>query len=145
MTGPDREQAAADLAALDRDRAALAEKVLQPWWFDAALGLLLFGFLSAQAIDSAWVTAPALLVFAGGLALLVRVYQRRSGVWVHTPPKVVFGWGAFVVVVLGPAYWLASDGHRWAMVVAGAVLGLTVALLSRHWGRAWQRELREGV
>ncbi|KQS60557.1 hypothetical protein ASG36_06535 [Geodermatophilus sp. Leaf369] len=141
----DREQAAADLAALDRDRAALAEQVLQPWWFDAALGLLLFGFLAVQAVDAAWVTAPALLVFAGGLALLVRVYRARSGVWVHPPARVVAGWGALVLVVLVPAYLLSSQGHRWALVVAGAVLGLAVALLSRHWGRAWQRELREGV
>jgi peptidoglycan/LPS O-acetylase OafA/YrhL len=142
---PDREQAAADLAALDRDRAALAEKVLQPWWFDAALGLLLFGFLSVQALDSTWVTAPALLVFAGGLGLLVRVYRARSGVWVHTPATVLLGWGALVLVVLVPAFLLSSQGHRWVMVVAGAVLGLAVALLSRHWGRTWQRELREGV
>jgi len=141
----DRERAAADLAALDRDRAALGEKVLQPWWFDAALGLLLFGFLAVQAVDADWVTAPALLVFAGGLALLVRVYRARSGVWVHTPARVMAGWGALVLVVLVPAYLLSSQGHRWAMVVAGAVLGLAVALLSRHWGRAWQRELREGV
>ncbi|QNG37357.1 hypothetical protein F1C76_12890 [Geodermatophilaceae bacterium NBWT11] len=141
----DRERAAADLAALDRDRAALAEKVLQPWWFDAALGLLLFGFLAVQAIDAAWVTAPTLLVFAGGLALLVRVYRARSGVWVHTPARVMAAWGALVLVVLVPAYLLSSQGHLWAMVLAGAVLGLAVALLSRHWGRAWQRELREGV
>jgi hypothetical protein len=141
----DREQAAADLAALDRDRAALADRVVPPWWFAPGLGLLLFGFLSAQAVDATWVTGPALLVFAVGLGLLVRAYRRSTGVWVSTPPRVMLGWGALVVVVLAPAYALASQGHRWTMVVAGAVLGTAVALLSRRWTRAWQRELREGV
>jgi hypothetical protein len=36
------------------------------------------------------------------------------------------------------------DQH-WAMVVAGAVLGVAVAVLSRRWGRAYVAELREGL
>jgi hypothetical protein len=43
----DRDAAAAQLATLSADRAALAGRVLQPWWYDVVLGLLLFGFLAS--------------------------------------------------------------------------------------------------
>jgi hypothetical protein len=138
----DRERAAADLAALDRDRAALADRVVPPRWFGPALGLLLFAFVSSNAVDSPWVTGPAVLLFAGCLGVLVRAYRRTTGVWVHTPPRVLAGWAAFVVVVLVPAY--ALD-RPWGFLVAGAVLGVAVAVLCERWTRAWQRELRGGV
>lgn len=47
MTKLDRDAAAAQLAALESDRAALADRVVQPWWHDALLGLLLFGFIAS--------------------------------------------------------------------------------------------------
>ena len=62
--------------------------------------------------------------------------------WVNTPPKQLAGWAVFVLAVLVPTYALALP---WLFVVAGAVLGVAVAVLSDRWTRAWQRELREGV
>ena len=87
----DREAAAAQLAALQADRAALAERVRQPWWYDAALGLLLFGFLASYAFDSLWVTFPALVLFLVALRALVAAYQRITG----GPEKLDTGKGAF--------------------------------------------------
>ena len=141
----DRDTAAAQLAALQADREALADRVLQPWWYDVALGLLLFGFLASYALDSLWVTFPALALFAAGLGALVAAYRRITGVWVDTPPRVMAGWGVVVLVVLVPALVLAEgfDQH-WVMVVAGAVLGVAVGVLSRVWGRRWVAELRRG-
>lgn len=142
----DRDAAAAQLAALSADRVALADRVVQPWWYDVALGLLLFGFLSSYAFDSLWVTFPALVVFLAGLSALVAAYRRITGIWVSTPTRVMWLWAAMVLVVLVPAFVLA-EGHdqRWAMVVAGAVLGVTVGLLSRRWGRAYAAQLRRGL
>ena len=139
----DRDAAAAQLAALDADRAALADRVLQPWWYDVLLGLLLFGFLASYAFDSLWVTFPALVVFFAGLGALVAAYKRISGVWGSPGPRVVALWGVLVLLVLVPAFVLAEgfDQH-WVMVPAGAVLGLAVGVLSRLWGRAWVAELR---
>ena len=139
----DRDAAAAQLAALDADRAALADRVLQPWWYDVLLGLLLFGFLSSYAFDSLWVTFPALVVFAAGLGALVAAYKRISGVWGSPGPRVMALWGVLVLLVLVPAFVLAEgfDQH-WVMVPAGAVLGVAVGVLSRLWGRAWVAELR---
>ena len=139
----DRDAAAAQLAALDADRAALADRVLQPWWYDVLLGLLLFGFLASYAFDSLWVTFPALVVFFAGLGALVAAYKRISGVWGSPGPRVVALWGVLVLLVLVPAFVLAEgfDQH-WVMVPAGAVLGIAVGVLSRLRGRAWVAELR---
>ncbi len=138
----DRDRAVADLAALDRDRAALADRVVPPWWFGPALGLLLFGFVASRALEASWVTGVSLVLFGVGLAGLVRLYRRTTGVWVHTPPTVMAAWAVVVLVVLGPAYVLDEP---WGYVVAGAVLGTAIAVLSARWTRAWQRELREGL
>ena len=141
----DRDAAVAQLAALRADRSALADRVLQPWWYDVALGLLLFGFLSSYAFDSFGVTLVALVVFLAGLAVLVRAYKRITGIWVNTPRRVFALWAAVVLVVLVPAFVLAVgfDQH-WVMVVAGAILGIAVAGFSRFWGRAYVASLREG-
>jgi hypothetical protein len=141
----DRDAAAAQLAALQSDRAALADRVLQPWWYDVALGLLLFGFLASYAFDSLWVTFPALVLFGAGLSVLVSAYRRITGVWVSPGRRAMAGWSVLVLLVLVPAFVLAEgfDQH-WAMVVAGAVLGVAVAVISRLWGRTYAARLRAG-
>ncbi|MGY1780936.1 hypothetical protein [Geodermatophilus sp. SYSU D01036] len=142
----DRDYAAAQLAALQADREAPADRVLQPWWYDVAPGLLLFAFLASYALDSLWVTFPALVLFAAGLGALVAAYRRITGVWVDTPPRVAAAWGAVVLVVLVPAF-VPAEGYdrHWMVVVAGAVLGVAAGVLSRVWGRRWVAGLRSGL
>ena len=53
----DRDAAVAQLAALRADRAALADRVLQPWWHDAGAGLLLFGLFTAQLVEPSWLAS----------------------------------------------------------------------------------------
>ncbi|MGY1820708.1 hypothetical protein [Geodermatophilus sp. SYSU D00079] len=139
----DRDTAVAQLAALQADRAALADRVVPPWWYDVTLGLLLFAFLASYAFDSLWVTFPALVLFGAGLGALVSAYRRITGIWVNVTPRALVQWGAVVLVVLVPAFVLAEgyDQH-WAMVVAGAVLGVAVVVFGRLWSRAYAAELR---
>ncbi|WP_369132491.1 hypothetical protein [Modestobacter sp. I12A-02662] len=144
--GIDRDDAAAQLAALQADRVALAERVVQPWWYDVALGLLLFGFVASYAFDSLWVTFPAMVVFFAGLGALVAAYKRITGVWVTAGARVLVPWAALVLLVLVPAFVLAEGhGHHWVMVPAGAVLGLAVMVMGRVWGRAYADHLRGGA
>jgi hypothetical protein len=144
-SGIDRDDAAAQLAALQADRAALADRVVQPWWYDVALGLLLFGFLASYAFDSLWVTFPAMVVFFAGLGALVAAYKRITGVWVNAGARVMVPWATLVLLVLVPAFVLAEGyGHHWVMVPAGAVLGLAVMVMGRVWGRAYADHLRGG-
>ncbi len=144
--GIDRDDAAAQLAALQADRAALADRVQQPWWYDVALGLLLFGFVASYAFDSLWVTFPVMIVFFAGLGALVAAYKRITGVWVNAGARVLIPWAALVLLVLVPAFVLAEGyGHHWVMVPAGAVLGLAVMVMGRVWGRAYADHLRGGA
>jgi hypothetical protein len=142
----DRDTAVAQLAALQADRDALADRVVQPWWHDVAAGLLLFGLLSSWVIDTSWVQALVTLAFAAGLAVLAWTYWRRTGVWAYPDRSMWLTWVPLAVVVLVPALVLAEDhGRPWAMPVAGAVLGLALALLGRRWSRQWVAELRSGL
>ena len=139
---PGAADAAAQLAALQTDRETLADRVLQPWWHDVAGGLLLFGFLASYALDSTGVTLVATVLYIAGLAWLAWTYRRRTGVWVHPDLKVWLTWVPLALLVLVPALALQDRGHDWAMVAAGAVLGVALAGLSRRWTREWVAELR---
>ena len=139
----DRDVATAQLAALQADRAALADRVVPPWWYDVALGLLLFGLLASYAFDSLWVTFPALVVFFGCLAALVAAYKRITGVWVNIDAKSMALWCAICVPVLVAAFVLAEEfDQHWVMVPAGVVLGVAIVLFGRRWNRAFAAELR---
>ena len=142
----DRAAAQAQLATLQARRAALADRAMQPWWYDALLGLLLFGFMSSYALHSNWVSLAAVVVFLLCLRGMVEVYERRTGFWVDAFQKgptwrALAVWMAFALVVLLAGF--AADEH-WggAMVVAGAVLGVGVAVTSRWWTRIYVAELR---
>src|SRR5918997_4479827 len=79
----DRAAAEAELAALQSQRAALAERAMQPWWYDALLSLLLFGFISSYSLRNTWVTLAAVVVFLLCLRGMGVLYQRHTGFWVH--------------------------------------------------------------
>ncbi len=145
----DRAAAEAELAALRSQRAALADRAMQPWWFDALLGLLLFAFVSSYALHSPWVTLAAVAAFLLCLRGMVELYRRHTGFWVHgfrrgKTLRAVLVWAAFALGVLLAGF--AADDH-WggAMVVAGAVLGVGVAVVSRWWTRIYVAELRQGL
>src|SRR3954471_4390153 len=74
--------AAAQLAALQADRQALATRVVQPWWYDVALGLVVFVLLASLSTRSAWWILGAVVVGMAGLAALKSAYTRITGVWV---------------------------------------------------------------
>ena len=149
-TTTDRAAAAADLAALQAGRAAVADRAMQPWWYDVALGLLVFGLIASYAAHRTWVTAAALVVFLAGCAVLVSAYRQITGFWVSglrpgPTQRAVRVWLVGYVLVLalsaGAEYGL---GWRGAMVAGGAVLGVGVALISRWWSRIYIAELRKG-
>ena len=143
--------AAAQLAALRADRAAIADRAMQPWWFDAALGLLVFGLLSTYSTHRTWVTAVALPVFLVGCLASMTAYKRITGFWVSglrpgRTRKLIYLWFALYAVVLGLSAG-AEFGVGWdgAMLVGGAVLGVGIALISRWFSRIYIAELREGL
>jgi hypothetical protein len=150
--GPDRDTAAGQLAALRADRAALAARIVQPWWWDVALGVLFAGFIASYSAHELWVIVAALVVFMLGLRGLIWSYKRITGVWwdareVGPVQDRVRGalrlWavGYFGLLAVGGAVEFLL-GVRGAMVVVGAVLGVSVALSSRWVTRTYVAGLR---
>lgn len=90
-------------------------------------------------------TLSAMVLFAVGLNWLAWTYRRRTGVWVYPDLRAWLTWVPLALVVLIPALLLQDHGQAWAMVVAGAVLGVALAALSRWWTRRWVAEPREGL
>jgi hypothetical protein len=140
--------AAAQLAALQSGRAQMAERAMQPWWYHALLGLLVFGLFSSYSVHNTWITLAAVAVFLLGLRGLMVLYQRITGFWVNglrkgRTQKLIRVWlvGYAVVVAAGFA---AEYGLEWrgAMVVAGALLGVGIAVVSHWWTRIYIAELR---
>jgi hypothetical protein len=144
----DATTAAAELAALDADRAALADRVVQPWWYDALLGLLVAGFVSSYSTRNAWVVSGALVLLLLGLRGLMAVYRRITGMWVnglragptHRATTVWFVVYAVVIAVAAACEFLLDV--RGAMVVGGVVLGVAIAVISQWWTRIYVAELR---
>ena len=144
----DRAAAEAELAVLQSQRAALADRAVQPWWYDALLSLLLFGFIASYSLRDNWVTLAAVAVFLLCLRGMVVLYRRHTGFWVDgfrkgRTRKAIRVWLGCVVVVLaaGSTAELALD-LRGAMVVAGAVLAVALLLVNRWWTRIYVAELR---
>jgi hypothetical protein len=147
-TTTDRAAAAADLAALSAGRSAVADRAMQPWWYDALLGLLVFELIGSYSAHRNWVTAVALVVFLAGCLGLMAVYRRLTGFWVNgmRPGRTqravrvwLVGYALVLALAAGAEYGL---GWRGAMVVGGAVLGVGIALISRWWTRIYVAELR---
>jgi FlaA1/EpsC-like NDP-sugar epimerase len=142
----ERAAAEAELAALRSQRAALAERATQPWWYDALLGLLLFGFIASYSVHDNWVTLAAVAVFLLCLRGMMTLYRRLTGFWVDgfrrgPTRRAIVVWVVVVLAVLGTGF-AAEERWRGAMVVAGAVLGVAVVLVSRWWTRIYVAELR---
>ena len=75
--------AAAQLAALQQGRESLATRVVQPWWYDAALGLVVFVLLAPISTRNPWLILGGVVVGMAGMAALKSVYTRITGVWVN--------------------------------------------------------------
>ena len=153
--GVDRQAAAAQLAGLQADRAVLADRLVQPWWWDVTFGLLLFGFLSTYSLRDNRLTIVAAVVLLAGIALLSAAYKRITGTWwdarkvgpVQGRVRRAMRWwlaGYLAVFGLGLTVEHLLD-VRGAMVVAGAVLGLVAGLLSRWVSRIYVAGLRAGL
>jgi hypothetical protein len=141
--------AAAQLDTLRADRAGIAERAMQPWWYDAALGFVVFvllGAMSARNTALQFAVDAAALV---ALAALKQAYTRHTGFWVNgyrrgrTRRVIAVLLGVYAVVVAAGLAGEYALGWQGAMAVAGAVLGVSTAICSRWWTRVYVAELQE--
>src|SRR3712207_6685363 len=116
--------AAAQLAALQADRDRLADRAMQPWWHDVGLGVVVFGLISASAVDNPVIMIAVIVICAAGLGALVSAYKRVTGMWVNVfrrgpTRKAVNTWMLVYALVIVPAFVLHLGYELdWPVVVA---------------------------
>ena len=144
----DQQHAAGQLAALQSDRAAMADRAMQPWWYDVVLGVATAAFFASYSFWFPWLPLVAVVLYAGVARWLMAQYQRITGFWVSGdrpgPTRRAYrAWLVLAAAVLVPGMLLelALDVHG-AMVVVGIVLGVGLAVVSRWWSRIYIAELR---
>jgi hypothetical protein len=124
------------LAAVNAGRAALADRLVTPWWYHPILGLLFGGMVAASALPSAWATALVWAVGGGGVAVLAGTYRRMTGVGLDSgrglPPNPWYL--ATMAVFLGAlalGLGLEDAGWSWGPLLAGALVVPAVVVLGR--------------
>ncbi|MEX5721363.1 hypothetical protein [Geodermatophilus maliterrae] len=147
----DRTTAAAQLATLRADRAALADRLEHSgsWWpWDVGLGLWVFLVIGSQSLQNDWVRAGAVVLALLGVRVVYVLFRRATGVWVDgwrrgRTRRGMWAWVAWVLVVYAAAFTAENElGLRGAMAVGGVVLGVTLAAFNRWWMRVYVAELR---
>jgi hypothetical protein len=139
-------EARAALGSLDEDGTALAARIVTPWWYHPALGVITGVFAGAHALPGAW---PVIAIAIGIVAIpvLTTTYSRRYGVAVSKPagPRGRRLLLAVLAVLIGAmlsslAFKLVGLEPWWALVPAAITFSATVVL-----GRRYDAALREEI
>lgn len=148
MESDSRAEAAQALATITATRASLADRLVTPWWYHPAIGLLLGGLVASQAIDSVALRNLVLVPYFAGVFALMSAYRKRTGLWVNgmlvgagrryvIALAVILG-VLFVISVLGGV----GAGKDWIPLAAGATCVPVVVYLGRRFDRALRADLR---
>jgi hypothetical protein len=132
-----------------RSRARLADRLVTPWWYHPALGLMAGVLVATPAARSTAVTAAVLALYGVGVSLLVQAYRARTGVWVNgLRGGRASRWAVALGVVIAVAFLTGITldkalDWRAAPLAAGVVTGLATVLLGRQFDESLRRELRQ--
>lgn len=148
----DVRDALADVAA---SRAAVADRLLTPWWYHPALGAILTALVLVGALDmNNAVRIPVALVCAMAIGLLAGAYQRMTGLWVdfrHLGPVSRRWWIAYVVLtaaVVGTSLlptFTALTLPTWTAILLAAAILLGTIVIGRRMDAAMRAEIRSGA
>lgn len=143
---PSQNQAQAALSDLGHDSQELAARIVTPWWYHPALGVITAIFAGAQALPGAW---PMVLLVLGIVAIpiLTTTYSHRFGVIVTKPagPRskrlLLATLGVLVTAMSSSlAFKFLNIDPWWALIPAGVTFAATVIL-----GRRYDMALRQEV
>jgi hypothetical protein len=144
-----RAEAAAALEQIADSRAALAERLIAPWWYYAAGGAVAGGCIAQTALPAVgWIRIPVLLalVLVGGW-LLPRAYRTATGFSVIGPPGPRSRRWLFALVFVAVAVWPAGGALQavWGWVgpvLAGIVTVPVITVVLRRYDAAVRADLR---
>lgn len=145
----------AALADVGDARRAVADRLITPWWYHPALGIIIAAILLVAALDlHNLVRLPVALAGAVGIGLLVGAYQRTTGLWVDMRtlgPTSRRWWLAYatVVLVLTVASLAPTATDRalptWLALLLAAVALVATIVLGRRVDDAMRAEIRSGA
>ena len=127
-------------------RASLADRLVTPWWYYPALGLL-FGCLTASiAIESPYTLGVSFALFVVGLSVLASQYRSETGIGRIENPRgrpLLIGLTGMLLcvgVVVGTA---ATVGGATGTIVAAVVAFLLVVGLGPRFDAVVRNDLRD--
>lgn len=148
----DPRDALSDVAAT---RASVADRLVTPWWYHPALGVILAALVLGGTFDiHDAIRLPVLLACAIGIGALVGAYQRTTGLWVdvrNLGPTSMRWWAAhlaMVAVIVGISL-LPSIADVTLPVWLAALLPLVILVgtivLGRRLDDALRADIRSGA
>lgn len=138
----------ASLAAIAEARRAAADRLVTPWWYHPAMGVLFAIYTVAVALGETLVMLGGILIFFGGLWLLMNAYRRTTGVWMwgyqeSAATPLAYAMGAIAGVGVAGALILSSldvaDGWVYAIAVG---LGVMLVVVGRRYDQVLRADLR---
>lgn len=139
------------LSLIAEARAALADRLINPWWYHPLLGLMIAGCVLALGLGGTALKVGGVVLALAGCAVLVTAYRRVTGVWVSGLEAGPAGrWlgalgGLTVLVAVAALAIGALTDLRWP-VFCLAVLGFVATIaLSRRFDIALRAHLRAGA
>lgn len=149
MTDPEEARRALE-SIHDARSSVLARLENVPWTYDLAYGAVIGLLVAGQGLPQPWavLTAPIAL---GGLALMVRWWQARTGMWVggFTPRRarwVAIGLAVVLVgLMLGNMYLTRVLHLWWSPLAAGGAAFVVAIVFGRWWMRVYRREMTEAA
>ncbi|BCY08590.1 hypothetical protein [Actinoplanes sp. L3-i22] len=140
--------AAEQLDAIANTRAAVADRLVTPWWYHPILGLLIAGYVVGMGLGNTALRLVTVVLFVAGAAALARAYKSLTGVWVSGFDAGRAGrWanalGALIGVIAVAAWLLGSYTElRWPVwpLAAAGLVGTIV--LGRRFDSALRAQLR---
>ena len=140
--------AAEQLDAIADTRAAVADRLVTPWWYHPIFGVLIAGYVAGTGYGNSLVKMATVLLFFAAVAVLAKAYQRLTGVWVSgfdagRASRWATALGAMVGVI-AVAAWVVGDYTDlhwpvWALAATG--LAGTI-ILGRGFDNALRAQLR---
>ncbi|MFI7454276.1 hypothetical protein ACIBQX_42770 [Nonomuraea sp. NPDC049714] len=142
---------AESLSLVAEARAALADRLITPWWYHPGFGLLIAGFVLAVGLGDTVVKVGGGVLLIAGCDALISAYRHVTGVWVAGPEagpagRWVAALGGLTVLSAVAAFGIgALTGLRWPVwCLAVAGFAATIAL-SRRFDIALRAHLRAGA
>jgi hypothetical protein len=143
-TSPSEAQTALD--DMTRDQQHLAARIITPWWYHPALGLITAVFAGGHALPGAWPLGAIVLGIAA-IPVLTTAYARTAGVVVTKPagPRSRRLLLATLLVLVAAmscsiAFKFLGVSPWWALIPAGVTFVATVVL-----GRRYDEALRQEI